>query len=91
MIGTVVLLAAVWLRVDPLGWGLLILAIGGVVAGETINTTVEAIVDLLEPEYHERAKLAKDVAAGAVLVLSLTAIGIGLVVLGPPLWKLLIP
>lgn len=56
-------------------------------AGETINTTVESIVDLLSPDWHEQAKIAKDVAAGAVLILSLTAIVVGLLITGPPLWE----
>ncbi len=35
---------------------------------EMINTVVEAVVDLVTEEYHPLAKIAKDVAAGAVLV-----------------------
>jgi undecaprenol kinase len=87
VVATVVIGAAVWLQVKPLPLGVLLLTIGAVFAGETINTTVEAIVDLLSPEWHERAKIAKDAAAGAVLILSLTAIAVGLCVLGPPLWE----
>lgn len=78
--------AAIWLGLGPLHFSILTLTIGAVLAGETINTTVEAIVDLLSPEWHERAKIAKDVSAGAVLILGLTAIAIGLLLLGPPLW-----
>ena len=82
---------ASWLKVDSTRWAILILTIGAVCAGETINTTVEALVDLLSPEWHERAKVAKDVSAGAVLLLALTAIVVGLIVLGPPLWMRLFP
>lgn len=77
----------IWLPIDPDHWPVLILTIGAVCAGETINTTVEAIVDLLSPDWHERAKVAKDVSAGAVLLLAITAIAVGLLVLGPPLWN----
>ena len=80
---------AAWLRVDSIRWAILLLTIGAVCAGETINTTVEALVDLLSPEWHERAKVAKDVSAGAVLLLGITAIAVGLLVLGPPLWTAL--
>jgi undecaprenol kinase/diacylglycerol kinase (ATP) len=86
-VGIVVLAMAIWLRLDPLSLSILVLTIGAVLAGETINTTVEALVDLLSPEWHEQAKVAKDVAAGAVLVLSLTAIVVGLLILGSPLWN----
>ena len=75
-----------WLQIDAVRWAILILTIGAVCAGETINTTVEALVDLMSPEWHERAKVAKDVSAGAVLLLALTAVAVGLLVLGPPLW-----
>ena len=82
---------ATWLRIDSTRWAILLLTIGAVCAGETINTTVEALVDLLSPEWHERAKVAKDVSAGAVLLLAVTAVAVGLVVLGPPLWSRLFP
>ena len=77
---------ACWLALSKLEIALLLLTIGAVLAGETINTTVEAIVDLLSPEWHPQAKVAKDVAAAGVLILSLTAAMIGLLILGPPLW-----
>ena len=77
---------ATWLQVDAARWAVLILTIGAVCAGETINTTVEALVDLMSPEWHERAKVAKDVSAGAVLLLAITAVIVGILVWGPPLW-----
>lgn len=78
---------AVWLKLGTIQLSILVLTIGAVIAGETINTTVEAIVDLLSPEWHERAKIAKDVSAGAVLILAMTAVVVGLLILGPPLWE----
>lgn len=77
---------ATWLQIDATRWAILILTIGAVCAGETINTTVEALVDLMSPDWHERAKVAKDVSAGAVLLLALTAVAVGALILGPPLW-----
>ena len=84
-VGFLVLVMASWLGLDTLRFSILVLTIGAVLAGETINTTVESIVDLLSPEWHERAKIAKDVSAAAVLILSLTALIVGLLILGPPL------
>ena len=77
---------ATWLRIDAVRWAILVLTLGAVCAGETINTTVEALVDLISPDWHERAKVAKDVSAGAVRLLAITAVVVGLLVLGPPLW-----
>ena len=73
---------ATWLQLDLIRWAILALTIGAVGAGETINTTVEALVDLMSPEWHERAKVAKDVSAGAVLLLAMTAVVVGLLKLG---------
>ncbi|MEF2277681.1 diacylglycerol kinase family protein [Deinococcus sp. YIM 134068] len=52
---------------------------------ELLNTALEAVVDLASPELHPLAKVAKDAAAGAVLVASVGALLVGAVVLGPPL------
>ena len=86
IVGFLVLAAAAFLRLEWLQAGVLVLTIGAVLAAETINTTVEAIVDLLSPEWHQRAKVAKDTSAAAVLIMSLTAIVVGMLILGPPLW-----
>lgn len=82
---------SVWLALPPAEISILVLTIGAVLAAETINTAVEALVDLLSPEWHERAKVAKDVSAAAVLILSVMAVAVGLLILGPPLWYLLFP
>jgi len=58
---------------------LLLLLIGFVITCELINTAVEKTVDLETPVFHSLAKIAKDVAAGAVLVSSLTSIAVGLI------------
>lgn len=53
---------------------------------ELINTALEAVVDLtVEQSYHELAKIAKDCAAGAVLIAALTAVLVGGCLLLPPL------
>ena len=69
------------LRVEAAGFGLLSLAAGGVLAAEMLNTAVEAAVDLASPGRHPLAKLAKDVSAGAVLVMALASVGVGFAVL----------
>jgi diacylglycerol kinase len=58
---------------------------------EFMNTALEALVDLASPDYHPLAKVAKDVAAAAVLVGALGAVLIGLLILGPPLWQKIVP
>ena len=74
-----------WLDISPLEWGLLILAMGLVLCAEGLNTAVEFVVDLASPRWSALARDAKDVAAGAVLIASVAAVGVGLAVFMPKL------
>lgn len=56
---------------------MLILLIASVIALEMVNTAIESIVDLCSPQYHSLAKKAKDTAAGAVLIIAVAALIIG--------------
>ena len=80
-----------FLRLSPLRWAVLALTVGAVLAAEAMNTVVESLVDLVAPTFHPQAKIAKDAAAGAVLVLAMSAVVVGLLILGPPLWAILQP
>jgi diacylglycerol kinase len=66
-------------------WAALALAIGLVLTAEIFNTVIEAVIDLHTPEFHPLAKIAKDGAAGAVLVASLAAVGVAVAVFVPHL------
>lgn len=61
---------------------LLLLIFGLVISAEMINTVVEVLVDLETSSYHALARVAKDVAAGAVLVLAIMAMIIGIILFG---------
>jgi diacylglycerol kinase len=67
-------------------WAVLALTIGAVMIAEMFNTVAEAALDAATPYYHPLVQIAKDVAAGAVLLTALIAVCVGLLVLGPPLW-----
>ena len=69
-----VLAVLAWRRPAPVWWALLIMNCGAVLAAELMNTALEHALDHLNPELHPAIKLAKDCAAGAVLVLSLAAV-----------------
>ena len=58
---------------------LLMLTFSSVISAELINTAVEAAVDICSPEKNSLAKLAKDAAAGAVLVTAVFAVIVGLI------------
>jgi diacylglycerol kinase len=88
-IGIAALLLAVALRVPPIGLSIIVVCGMVVIATEMINTVVEAVVDLVTANVHPLAKIAKDVAAGAVLVTATGSVIVGLLVIGPYLWHAL--
>lgn len=77
------------LSLSAMEWALILFAIALVISLELVNTAIEQAVDLASPELHPIAKAAKDTAAGAVLAGTFGAIAIGIIVIGPPLWRLL--
>ncbi len=85
----VIVIAGLVLGLGLTEWALIALAAGLVFVAELLNTGIETVVDLASPDLHPLAKAAKDVAAGAVLVSALTAVAVGLLVLGPPLWAMI--
>ena len=69
-------------------WALLGLVVAMVLALEAVNTAVEAVVDLVSPDYHPLAKIAKDAAAGAMIFAVLGSIAVAATIFGPRLWAL---
>lgn len=75
-----VLVSGLMLALDPRDMVMLLFAITLVIAMEMVNTAVESVVDMVATGYSSAAKLAKDVAAGAVLVAAVNAIITGVVI-----------
>ena len=72
--GAALLLVA--LRPKPVWWALVLLTASAVLAAELLNTALEFIADRLHPDQHPMIANAKDCAAGAILILSLTSLGV---------------
>lgn len=72
--GIVVIILGIILKISNAEWAILMLSVFLVLGTEMMNTAVEAAVDLCTEEYHEKAKIAKDVAAGAVVLTALNAV-----------------
>ena len=68
-------------------WCWIILAIMAVWTAEALNTALELLADVASPEFHPLVEMAKDVAAGGVLLSAVGAAIIGLLILGPYLWE----
>jgi diacylglycerol kinase (ATP) len=78
--GTGALVLAVVLGVSRVDLLAVILAIALVLIAEMINTALEAAVDLAQPDPHPLAKVAKDVAAGGVLISAVCSLAVGYLV-----------
>jgi undecaprenol kinase/diacylglycerol kinase (ATP) len=78
--------AGLWLEIGRLEWAILLVMMAVVWTAEFVNTAIEAAVDLVTTERHPLAKVAKDAAAGGVLIAAILAVIVGLLILGPPLW-----
>ena len=89
VVAILVVIMAFILKVSIIEWIILVLLIGGVLAAETINTTIENLVDMYTKEYDEKAKIVKDMAAGTVLILAITSAIIGLIIFIPKIIYLL--
>lgn len=84
-----VLAAGALLRIDPIEWSLLTLAMASVWITETLNTAIEFMTDLVSPEFHPVAGQVKDLAAAAVLIAAVGAAVVGVIVFLPKVLQLL--
>lgn len=83
--------AGLWLRITAVEWAILALTVFTILALEAVNSAVEALVDLASPRYHDLARIAKDCAAGAMLLAVLGSLGVAAAIFGPRLWTLWSP
>lgn len=81
----IVVLLGLIFNISYYEWLVIIMVIGMVYLSEMINTSIEAVTDLVTTEWKEEAKVSKDVAAGMVLVSSIVASVIGIIIFLPRL------
>lgn len=79
------ILLGIFLEISRLEWIVLILTIGVVISFEMLNTAIETIVNLIQPEIDQLAKRIKDIAAGSVLFICIVALIIGFLMFLPRL------
>lgn len=85
--GFLIIIASILLRISKEDWFIVIFLIGFVISLELTNTAIEALVDAFTDEEHPRAKFAKDISAGAVLVAAVTAAAVGIIIFLPYLTR----
>jgi diacylglycerol kinase (ATP) len=86
--GILVFSAGKYLGVSKWDFALLIIVTTIVIIAEMFNTAIESTIDLYSRQRHPLAKIAKDVAAAAVLISAVAAAIVGLLILGPPFFEL---
>ena len=84
-IAILAILLGIVLHISTVEFAMVFVAITSVFIAEMFNTAFEICVNLASPDYHPLAKIAKDVAAGAVLLNAILSIVIGLLVFVPHL------
>lgn len=82
-----VILAGYILKITKLEWIICIILFGIVISAELFNTAIETMVDIVMPEKNDKAKLAKDVSAGAVLVVAIASAIVGIMIFLPYVTK----
>lgn len=83
LIAIAVLFLSYFLHLSPIEWCIILFCIGSVFVSELINTSLEVTVDIASPHIQDKAGLAKDLAAGAVLVSAIVSAIIGLIIFIP--------
>ncbi len=78
-----VIIAGIVFKLSLLDWIILVIMFGLVISAELFNTAIETTIDMITKEKNEKAKIAKDVAAGAVLVLAVASVIVGLIIFIP--------
>ncbi len=89
VISVFVIVLSIWLKISQIEWIIIGLTIAAGLVIELLNTAVESVVDLITKRFHPLAKVAKDTAAGAMLVFAIASIFIGCQIFLPKIIALL--
>ena len=81
-----VIFLGIYLNLNVIEWCFISIAIVLVVGAELFNTAIETIVDMISPEKNPKAKLAKDISAAAVLILSIGSAVVGVIIFLPKIF-----
>jgi diacylglycerol kinase len=83
-----VIISGLLFKISILEWIACIICFMCVIGSEVVNTSIETLVDLVSPEYNDKAKFIKDAAAGAVLIFAICSFVIGLLIFCPKILDL---
>ena len=89
VIGIIALLLSYILKISRIEFIIILIMIALVLTSEIINTSIEKVVDLYTKDYNNLAKIAKDVSAGSVLVMSIFSLLVGIIIFLPKIINVL--
>jgi len=81
-----VVAAGFFFRISAAEWGLIFLCVGAVMAAECFNSGIERLADRISQEEHYLIQVAKDAAAGGVLMVSWSSAVVGTIIFLPKVW-----
>ncbi len=90
LIMCLVIIAGIFLKINRTEWIICIILFAMVISSEMFNTAIETVVDIAMPDRNDKAKIAKDVSAGAVLVTAIASAIIGLIIFIPKILETII-
>lgn len=82
LIAGLVVVAGLYLQLNRTEWAIILTQIGLVWTAEAFNTAIEKLCDFVSPGLHPQIKAIKDMSSGAVLILAIVAVIVGLIILG---------
>jgi diacylglycerol kinase (ATP) len=88
-IGIIAIVAGYFFNITKLEWMIQLLAIAMVMSIEGMNTAVEKIADFIHPEYHEKIGFIKDISAGAVFIVAILSLIVGVMIYYPYVYAIL--
>lgn len=86
----IAIVLGLYFSISNIEWIAITISIGMVIAAEAFNSSIETLCNAISPEYNHQIKAIKDLAAGAVLVVAIMALTIGLLIFIPKLITTLI-
>lgn len=88
LVAIVVIVVGSWLQFSVTEWAIILTQIGLVWAAEAVNTAIEKLCDVVSPGHNPTIGTVKDLAAGAVLIVSIVAVIVGVLLIGSKLISL---
>ncbi|AUD04839.1 diacylglycerol kinase family protein [Spirosoma pollinicola] len=82
LVAILVISAGFWLNLNRVEWAIILTQVGLIWAAEAFNTAIEKLCDFVSPGLHPQIKAIKDLSSGAVLILTIIAVIVGLIILG---------